>query len=348
MEEMLLEAIVSTGLLCFQTLGEATDPFTWMPLGDYVYISSVDQKNIKKMSGRDYYPLISDIAFDEGREPLPESLRGDIERKLQCRLMKFKQNKEKIIEEYPDWIKALTVRNTGAFLWVYSFSSLNPLVQECVQSGSFLTTGHTISGRPIYTFKAAGREEMLFTYATPSQELLVSSEEEFIWRMFQAGMGFDLSILDGDDYLDLFEMVPDLGERWDCTVCIVQQREKLERMQESDAPQELIERNRELIDTGERYGIVSWYFGEGITMRKLTIYGSEKEAERDFREMYNSAQDYPQFPAESAAYFEKEDSILKRRLEKNQVITEMTWDTQLWQERITALKALHEKKKEKD
>ena len=343
---LLLAIFVS--LVEVNSIQEETDPFAWLPLGDYAQLSSADYKAIRQFSDREYYPHIVEMAFDEGREPLPEILRDGIERKIHCRLMKYKLSRERIKPEHPDWIKALTVDNVGAFVWIYVYSALDPLIEECVSAGIFESTGHLLSGRPVYTFRAAGREEMLFAWATPTQELLVASEEVCIWGMYQAGMGLDLSILDGDDYLDLFEMAPDLGQNWSGTIELVRQREALERLIANNAPDDIIESAKDAMKNGQRYSIVSQHYGEeNVVIRKIDVFGDEDFAKEVFAERRQVDMSSTGLPEEDAAYFAKEAGATEVRLEGNLIVMEITYNAELLEERNRVFEAARLKREQR-
>ena len=331
-----------------QTDQEETDPFAWLPLGDYAHLSSADYKAIRQFSDREYYPHIAEMAFDEGREPLPGILREGIERKIHCRLMKYKLARERIKPEHPDWIKVLTVENIGAYVWIYVYSALDPLIEECVSAGICESTGHLLSGRPVYTFRAAGREEMLFAWATPTQELLVAGEEVCIWGMYQAGMRLDLSILDGEDYLDLFEMAPDLGQKWSGTIELVRQRESLERLIANNAPDEIVESAKEAMKNGRRYSIVSQHYGEeNVVVRKIDVFGDEDFAKEVFAERQKVDMSSTGLPEEEATYFAREAEATEFKLEKSLIVSEIAYDAELLEERNRIFEAARQKREQK-
>ena len=223
---------------------------------------------------------------------------------------------------------AVTVSNIGARLFVYRYADLDSLISSALKSGEISRTDQTYERQPIYRYSykdTKDRELEDFLYATPTQELLVAEKLSHIRAMIDAGLGVELNLLDEGAYIDLIEMAPDLGQRWQLDYFKTHFMRLIETMEEKGEAESKIAKARETFERGMHYRLDSWEVGEEIVERIILKFGDEETAK-------TCPDSHSYIQSTSATTEFSKSPTTKSMLDSNYIVQVITYDSELLEE----------------
>lgn len=101
-------------------------------------------------------------------------------------------------------------------LQVYHLYDVQGAIKAAIAEGSMSETGEKRQGKPIFKYsqKNARSESTTYAWPTDTGELLMADSVEGLDSMIETIRGVRASILSQREYLEAFEMIPDLGHSW--------------------------------------------------------------------------------------------------------------------------------------
>ena len=216
---------------------------------------------------------------------------------------------------------------------VHEYIDLDSTLKEAIKKGEVAKTGKRIAGRPVYTFQATSRGHRSsdqFAWASEANELIVASDREKLRKMILAGRGKMMRLLDDDDYVDLIELVPDLGAKW-MVMSLKQSDERIENaVRDGEIEEEDGERILERSKKTPLLRITSLKVENAIVSQEISVYTESEHAEEAFNKSdENSPMASQQMPEGMSAYKALLKERRTRELDNNIVTTSTIIDKKL-------------------
>ena len=273
--------------------------FQCLPEGNYESINHTDYLRLSKSP---VYRTLVDLVLPANGEknrpnPLPPSLREDVESETMATLSSPEISETAVDNERSKQRrktgsstpsvkigdKLYKISDSGKSLLVYCYTDLDTLIKSALKKTEIEKTEHSVDGRSIYRFiyrAADGSEAEYYAYATVLQELLVAGELGLLKNMIDAGLGFDLSIMDSENYSDLVKMVPNLGPIWFFENAIYKYKYLNERLTEEGVDGDELDNLKSQIESSLQYTVSTWLLSDEIVFRTTRKYPSDTVAER--------------------------------------------------------------------
>lgn len=171
----------------------------------------------------------------------------------------------------------------GRDLWVFRFFDLDRLIKSALKKGDISETGETAYNIKIYSY---GRKDGTSTYLYPAdiEELLVASSLEDLKRMIDAGYSASYSLVEDPSFKDFKEVFPALGCMWINRNSSLRYRTQYEEYKKLGAPEEILEKYRNQIESIPDHDILSYHFADHVTSKWIRIYADEEIAEKRYKE----------------------------------------------------------------
>lgn len=263
--------------------------FSWFPEGSYTHLCFVDNA---KLTGSKLYPLFNEIMNNVGgekfnsRNPLPESLKKNIQNHSVAKIIKLAVSQEEIPEaadEQGNHEKHENEHKKEKLLWVFRYVDVKMEIDEALKAEQIAKTGLRINKVSVFQLNARGTEESqkeYYAYPTVTNELLVAENMELLESMIKTGRGVELGLLDDTGYADLFPYVSNLGLSWCVNPAKESLKEKIELFSAEEGKEEIIEKLKERMENGPIYDIENIDLGEDVVLSKISIYSDKELAEK--------------------------------------------------------------------
>jgi hypothetical protein len=351
--------LLSAAQVFSQETLRADDILRWFPYGDY---SDIKHKDFLRLAKGEAYPLYEEFLDNPDMETeiniLPETLRKEIDSYTTAKLLKLKKRKlpaEIIPPDVKDSggrpveLRSITfMSNEGEELAVYRYTALDLLVEEAFKKGEIITTDYTYEGRPIFSFRSAeDREKEYFAYAEATGELAVASDLQLLLAMAASGTGQDLNILDDETYIDIIDLIPDLGQVWRIHHMRSVFAHISEKMAADGTGEEKLDARDEALERAPQLNIEHWTVEEQIVQREITAYADEESAEKAM-----SAQQrrifFGEAPGEVKDHLDNLEISSKTTLEGNLIVKTIIYDEKLLRSAQAYNKAMNDIRQKSD
>jgi len=275
-----LVLLLSAASILTPQTADAEHVLHWFPLGTYMAIA---HRNLYELENAESFARFEEYlapALEHVVSYLPASLRQSVLSYTSALLHKLKRIRSDEIAGLPE-VEGEVEWHTSDRLRVYQYADLDPLIEQALAAGELSETEAVRDERPIYKSAAVGDEER-FYYATITQELLVAGSLRNINLMIDSGLGLDLNITDDKYYVDLVEIVPDLGSNWVISFSFWTTLDRLERLRAEGRSSASLRPLEEKLRRDERFRVISWHFEDEVCCRYIHIFGDADFAEERF------------------------------------------------------------------
>lgn len=365
----LILSLIGCGTMVVSANEKAERILQWLPAGTYQSITHRDVATLAKARSwtlfHQYFEKDSRLpgvsqsrSWVIGRIPedytpwLPQAFHDQLQNSTTAEFLSLAETPEKL-----SGVDKLTFKNSevGApavaimvrgnlKLEVYEIVDLDELLAAAAKAGSFMDSGKSISGRPVYLFRELSDrrvETRRHVWNSGTGELLAAGSFEALREMVLAGEGERLGLLDDVDCADLIQLIPDLGPKWRVTFIAGVTRKTADVAENRNLSAEQVEKMRADAEKKPLMFIRSWEPDEVIHSRSIAVYLSSSSAEAAFREQpKDSFAPYRGKNLVFDSFREKLNDRTKRTLEGNLIVTTMSYDKSLLEEELAASDAL--------
>lgn len=239
--------------------------------------------------------------------------------------------------------------DNGATMTVHRFLNLAENIDAALKEGTLVRTGKKIAGKPVYSFanqEKGDRSAKLFAWTTPENELLVCDNLKLLREMIKAGNGDTMRLLDDEDYVDLVQLLPDLGSSWSLSASGKTRKQFEKELDSSDLTSEQRDRRKEENEKRELLSISSWKVTDKLIKAKYQVFHTndaaelakvnDKTSEPDIASMFMSDSNDPAMTEYT--------NMIKERTQKevngNIFVNSVVYDEQLFKAKERANEAL--------
>jgi hypothetical protein len=355
---LLLSALTTAAA---QERPRADEILRWFPFG---YYSEITHRDDSLLRTGEAWPLFKEFLDRpdpfSGESALPPSLKEGIESTTVAQLLRLNQHEIKAadlkdlgstekkstekkseegakeeprpaLNELPEGTSLTFMANVGDKLCVCRYDILDTRIEEALKKGEIADTGKRLDGRPVYQFRGEDDQEGykgVYAYAAPEGELLTAGRLRNLALMVAAGTGREMNILDGEEYLDLIGMVPDLGQKWHAFCSRAMNKSMIEQMRKDGDDEERIAKLEESFAHLSSLHLETVDVGKQITERQIEVYPDEETA----REMMNATMQtmaIGQVPDAITQHQRNLDAARMREQVDNLIITTVIYDRKL-------------------
>ena len=208
-----------------------------------------DMDNLKLKKGSSRIRMVSEVSLDPGTKQVV--------------------NKEEMV-----------VLDRGVPLTVLRFNDLQQTLRRAIKEGSLVETPSLIEGRNVLelAFSAGGNRSVLKALPLGTDSILLAANTKQLKRMAEAAAQSRESLLDDMDYVNLIQMLPDLGAIWSINSKGKVQRSVLVKANDQNISSEEKALNRERIKNKELFIVNSWNLSNSISNTRYTLYDSREAA----------------------------------------------------------------------
>jgi hypothetical protein len=216
---------------------------------------------------------------------------------------------------------------------VHRFFDLESAIAKALEAGEIAATGRKLRGRPVYTFKTDKEGpggSTYYAWGSDMGELLVSGDRKYLRKMIQAGYGELLRLLDHRDYIDLVNLVPELGAKWNATALKSTSRAIAQAADEGSIPEEQAERIIERSEASPLLKIDTLKIDNRILSVEYKVYEEDEHAEKGMQtgsptfpgEQNTAAMDEYQRALNSRKSVERDGNIIMTTVELDRDLIE--------------------------
>lgn len=179
----------------------------------------------------------------------------------------------------------LSIRiNEGGRLYVLRYEDVNSFVEEALKEGLITLSGKKINKLPVYAFENESRRtgtSKHFAYATPFNELLLAPKIPLLRKMVAAAEGAEPNLLENPRYVDLIDIVPEMGQSWNIIYARLDEEGNIETQSRSGrlTGRRLSQREEDLEST-PIFRAMTLIVGTDVKQVNIEIYTSEEYAEQ--------------------------------------------------------------------
>jgi hypothetical protein len=210
---------------------------------------------------------------------------------------------------------------------VYRYSNLDEKIAHILKRNDISETRIKLFERPVYLYQSK-EDNGIFLYATPTGELLVSTNKRVIVAMVRTGMGRALGILDEQYLTDLPYLIPDMP-MWAVLTHAHEKQLEIDKLRNKGADVTLLDDEEEELERSEQYSVITIEYDKEIIYSETVIFNDSSAARKAFQ-----AENYEQigtpFPEDSVKSF-------KRMLEGDRIIETTRHDVKVIRKQISPL-----------
>ena len=299
--------LISIVLLCLTCIALSQEKqsleelLCWLPAGDYSEIVHFDKETFLKTCPEDTYKtyvLAGKDLIPTGKEFLPNSLVGQFDSVTSASLVELglkhagivKENGERrTINRKSAYVFEANNRIFGSWLpserlSIYRFTDLDTLVRSAREKSEIEALPDMFDMRPVYAYRPSGKNDLLYGFATPTQEFLVAGDLITLKKMIRAGYTNDLPIFRSIDLNALLEFSSDSCYLWRFRYHAVLYKMVFDYLMQQDPNSPSMEETTKRLETGLQSALdfYSWDTNGNRFQRTVLDFGDDETARKDF------------------------------------------------------------------
>lgn len=333
------------------------DIFRWVPEGEYSRIYHLDKVALEKADTLEWFETVTGHWPQQfPYEPLPVSMKDEFESRTIFQMARIKVSLWKKGDKVEAGTnptgystvggKSFMYTNIGEHLFVYRFADASLLIKNALKAGEISSTDTTVMDMPVYAFTHSG--EPFYLLGTDSQEVLLTRTLKLLRLMVSTGFGQTPGMFHDQNYADLIELTPTLGQYWTAYDFANSDRVDIAIMKQKGVDQEEITRAEENLQTTNHLNIVNWIVGDTLQEQRVFVFGNGEWAkgyEQRIKEMRAEA-DSSNNPEEYQIYHRKKAKSEEWIVDGSIVRLVYTYDDTLVKSYLKGFKALEAMRKD--